>query len=233
MINDILFELVNISETNIKKCLSEEMVIDYADKYGLSISEMSKLTDDLVTKGVRLVSSSEYEEAIKQTPIPESNIDEEVENLVKLYLKLPSEKRIMFREKLKSLDSSLVSESDKKSSEFIDRIERAYLQYSYIAVFLRSFFEICDNNGTASLEKLTDKFKDYYMQRLLSDIIAEKPDSKLSRFDFNQSDVKSLIISNPLKRSFLKNYYSIDRKNDIVSIDKSVWRNIDQKKKNT
>lgn len=97
------------------------------------------------------------------------------------------------------------------------------LKYTYIAVLLKAFFSHCNALGKVEMDKLISYFDSYYNERLINGLLSEKSNSVLGRRGFTERDIKHIILFNPLKRSFLSNYFKYIKSQDMVVINESLW----------
>ncbi len=111
-------------------------------------------------------------------------------------------------------------------NHFMKKIHGLKLQYSYMAVLLNSFFKVCDGLGKADFDSVANEFSDFYTTRARSGKLVEQADSMIVKFGFAPKLCKSLIIHNPLGRSFLKQYFQYEKHDNTLSIRSDLWREL-------
>ena len=230
MNNTAFEELLALAAKNSRNCLTDDIVIEHVDNMGLSMVEISRMCDKLVDEGIRIVSQSEYDKAVEDYRVIYN--DPVIEEILKLFRTLSPEKQnLCYRELLQMENNwnggNTNDVAAKPSPGFIERLQNARLQYSYIAVLVRSFFELCSPDGSVSLDKLIQRFGDFYIDRIENGMTAEKQNSLVYRGTQSFSDFEFIVLSNPLKRSFLTDYYTVDKKNRLVTMKSDVWEGLE------
>jgi len=218
--------------------ISESKVLDIADEYHLGVLQYSKLCESLFMQGYDIVSEEEYQKAVeiaKANQKAEILPLEEIENTSSEQPTKYDDIILKFRElelsdkqecfiKLKAI---LATEDEKSKSltvnPFMDKIRNMKLQYSYVSVLLKAFFSECNEMGKVDLNALIIYFDNYYRGRQKQGLVSEQSDSVLGKSDFSDEDIRRIILFNPLKRSFLSNYFVYHKKENVVCMDESLW----------
>ncbi len=111
MFTELYNELKDLANENRDNCISEDKLLMRADEAGLSILEISKLTDKLVSENVMIVSSEDYKKAIEGTRTVNPESDADIQKILKLFNVLSGEKRKacirILNDKMKAPDDKL------------------------------------------------------------------------------------------------------------------------------
>ena len=198
----------------VNRKISEFKVLDIVDEYHLGTLQYSEICDALSMQGYEIVSEEDYQKSLKEaentTPEQPTKYDDIILKFRKLEL---SDKQ----ECLTTLQAILVAEDENLQNTiaepFMEKVKNMKLQYSYISVLLKAFFSECNAMGKADLNALIIYFDNYYHGRQKQELVSEQSDSVLGKTDFSNEDVRRIILSNPLKRSFLANYFSESNQN--------------------
>lgn len=223
-VDDRILEL--ILKTAIGKQIPESKVFETVDQNDLSTLQYSAICGKLIMQGYEIIPDNEIvlpetESYQKNTStIPNNPFDDVIREFNKLEL----------ADKYKCLVALAcnIAAQDKQAQEaiaeqFIQQVLSMRLQYSYIAVFLKAFFSRCNALGKVKLSDMIDYAGNYYRNRLELGAVSEQDDSVLSKFGFESKDVKKIAIFNPLKRSFVSNYFEYNKAEDLICISESLW----------
>ncbi len=110
---------------------------------------------------------------------------------------------------------------DVKEQLFSD-LEKPRIQATYIPLTLLAFFNEADCDGNVSIDKIIQFYKDYFELRRYRKQVVERSDSVFANAIPSDDRIKALILFNPLGRSFLVKYFSID-KNGLVTLNHNLW----------
>lgn len=110
---------------------------------------------------------------------------------------------------------------DVKQQLFND-LEKPRIQATYIPLTLLAFFNEADCDGNVAIGKIVEFYKDFYELRRNRDQIVERNDSVFANTIPSDDRIKALILFNPLGRSFLVKYFSIDKKG-LVTLNHNLW----------
>ncbi len=86
------------------------------------------------------------------------------------------------------------------ADKFMKFIETMDMSFSYKPVLLKAIYEYMDGNGRVALSDVVDYFIDFYEDRKMHGMIAEKPNSIYQKGGYTKKDVEKNILSNPFKR---------------------------------
>lgn len=222
----VLRSLLKIS-VNMK--IPESKLFDITDEYKLSNLQYSKICEILTLQGYDIVPDEEIK--IVETDNTKTNPETDENKISNPFEVVIAEfNKLELHDKYKCLVKLAVNiaEKDEKaqkqiSNNFMQNIINMNLQYTYIAVLFKSFFESCNAFGKARLSDLIDYFDKFYNDRLRHELISEKIDSVLGKPGFTKSDIRRIILFNPLKRSFASKYLVYDKSEDIVYINTFLW----------
>lgn len=224
--------LRNLIKISINMKIPESKLFDITDEYELSNLQYSKICETLILQGYDIVPDEEIE--IVETNHIKTNLETDENKINNPFESVISEfNKLELHEKYKCLVKLAVNiaEEDGKvqkqiSDNFMQSIINMNLQYTYIAVLVKAFFESCNNFGKARLSDLIDYFDEFYNNRLQHGFISEKIDSVLSKPGFTKSDIRKIILFNPLKRSFVSKYLVYDKSENIVYMNTAIWESL-------
>ena len=86
------------------------------------------------------------------------------------------------------------------ADKFMKFIETMDMRYSYKPVLLKAIYEYMDTSGRVALPEVVDYFIDFYEDRKVHGMIAEKSTSIYQKGGYTRKDVEKNILSNPFKR---------------------------------
>ena len=86
------------------------------------------------------------------------------------------------------------------ADKFMKFIETMDMSYSYKPVLLKAIYEYMDTSGRVALPDVVDYFIDFYEDRKVHGMIAEKSTSIYQKGGYTRKDVEKNILSNPFKR---------------------------------
>lgn len=89
---------------------------------------------------------------------------------------------------------------DNQKEIFMDMVNTMQLSYSYKPVFLNAFLDSMDENGSALLEEVTERFAQFYEDRAARGLPAEKKQCIFTKGGYTRHDVERLILTMPFKR---------------------------------
>lgn len=224
--------LKSLLKISIDMKIPESKLFDITDEYELSHLQYSKICETLILQGYDIVPDEEIE--IVETNNTKTNPETDENKISNPFEAVIAEfNKLELHDKYRCLVQLAVNiaEEDEKAKKqifdnFMQNIINMNLQYTYIAVLFKAFFENSDVFGKAKLSNLIDYFDKFYNNRLQNGLISEKTDSVLSRPGFSKSDIRRIILFNPLKRSFVSKYLVYDKSEDIVYINTSLWKSL-------
>ena len=83
---------------------------------------------------------------------------------------------------------------------FLKMAETMTMSYSYKPVFMNAFLDCMDENGSARLEDVAERFAKFYEDRKAAGLPAEKKPCIFTKDEYTKHDVEQLILSMPFKR---------------------------------
>lgn len=217
---------LNIVQQANDRVIDEKTVVSISDSNNLSLLEFSKLCDILTEIGIT-IDDKPTNNFDKDTNSVPDNISE----IVSLFNKLSLEDQRKCYALLSKVFNSSQKNTDNSSEikdKFLNRIAGMKLQYSYIAVLLKAFFDCNNYNQSVDLQKIIDFYRSYYSERKNKNLKVEQDDSIFTKPSYYDTDIRKNILFNPMKRSFLANYFSFDRKNNLIIIDSDLYKQLSQ-----
>ncbi len=223
-VDDRILEL--ILKAAIGKQIPESKVFETVDRNDLSTLQYSAICEKLIMQGYEIIPDNEI------IPKAHTNSDNgtdhssnnQYDNVINEFNKLE------LADKYKCLVALAcnIAAQDKQVQEaiaeqFMQQVINMRLQYSYIAVFLKAFFSRCNALGKAKLSDMIDYAGNYYRNRIELGAVSEQNDSVLSKIGFEAKDLRKIAIFNPLKRSFVSNYFEYDKAEDLICINETLW----------
>lgn len=201
-----------------KGVINEKEIVKISDENGLSLVEFANLCDIISEIGISIV---EDQSIVTQCE------NDDISKILSLYNNLSS----IDKEKCYSMITAIHNGSDLKDdirNQFVSKIARMKLQYSYIAVFLKAFFNNY-HDQSIDLECLISYYRHYYSSRKNNKLIVEQNDSVFSKESYTDNDIRKNILFNPMKRSFVSNYFSFDKKTNLVYITSELYQQLSRK----
>lgn len=114
--------------------------------------------------------------------------------------------------------------SEEWRQEFIQFAESRHLTRSYKPVLIKALLQVVDEDGNAHIEELAELFLNFYKQRQVMGLVAEREGSVLEHpSQVSLLEVKNLIIRYPLNRLLIKGFVVFDRATGLVSIMPNLW----------
>ena len=109
---------------------------------------------------------------------------------------------------------------------FIGNIKRMQMDHSYKPVFLMSFFDHMDEEGSARLEDVVSNFKEFYDDRIERGLIAEKQSSIFNTKDYTEKDAERLMLSMPFKVYEEMGVMSHSKYIGVIQLDKQIAKRL-------
>lgn len=201
--------------------VSEKVVIDISDNNDLTLSEFSKLCEILNDIGITILDNDSIVD--KSTS---NNIEKKYDHILSEFDKLTLEEKkqcyVLLGDTVKKLEYNAHYEATIKEV-FMSKISKIHLQYSYICVFLKAFFQCNNSKEYVDLQELIDYHRDYYSSRRNNNLVVEQEDSIFSNITYSDADIRKIILFNPLKRSFLSNYYEYVKDKNTIRMNSSLF----------
>lgn len=110
--------------------------------------------------------------------------------------------------------------------EFYFDLAKPRMQYSYFPLVPAAFFERDNLTDQMPMNEMVQYFKKFYQDRKNKGLIIEKESSIFSKYDPTDSEIKRLILSNPLGRSCLVKYFRYDKSSDIVLLNENMYNSL-------
>jgi len=117
--------------------------------------------------------------------------------------------------------------SDEWRQEFLDYARSRNLSRSYKPVMVRAIFKLIDREGKVRIDDLVREFRDFYIQRANQGLPVEIGSSLLTDpLKASDNAIKRLIITNPLERFLIKNYFEYFPEEGILQIAPQLWQDL-------
>jgi hypothetical protein len=136
------------------------------------------------------------------------------------------------RDRIERIRTELEIEAKPASSEewrqeFLDFAKSRNLSKSYKPVMVKAVFKLVNREGKVKMEDLVKEFKDFYVQRAMSRLPVEFG-VPLLKDPASASDraIRRLIITNPLERFLIKNYFEYDPDEGVLQIAPQLWQEL-------
>ena len=136
------------------------------------------------------------------------------------------------RDRIERIRNELEIEAKPASSEewrqeFLDFAKSRNMSKSYKPVMVKAVFRLVDRDGKVKMEDLVKEFRDFYVQRAMSGLPVEFG-VPLLKDPASASDraIRRLIITNPLERFLIKNYFEYDPDEGILQIAPQLWQEL-------
>ena len=112
------------------------------------------------------------------------------------------------------------------ADKFMKFIETMDMSFSYKPVLLKAIYEYMDSNGRIALPDVVDYFIDFYEDRKVHGMIAEKPNSIYQKGGYTKKDVEKNILSNPFKRFEDMRFLMRCKDVEIVEVNPIIFRKL-------
>lgn len=109
---------------------------------------------------------------------------------------------------------------------FMEYVEKMDMAYSYKPVMLLGFMEHLDENGSASIEAVTQAVMQYYRERQSAGLLVEKANSLFCRQEVGERDAKSLILRNPFKRFADMGFMRYSRDLEHLALERHIFKKL-------
>lgn len=115
---------------------------------------------------------------------------------------------------------------DNIKEKFMSFVEKMDMSYSYKPVLLKAMLNEADDKGRVLVEDIIDYVIDYYKDRKIKGLQAEKKKSLYNEDEIDRKKAKTNIFSNPFKRFEDMNF--MERCNDVeyVKFNKDIWKKL-------
>jgi hypothetical protein len=136
------------------------------------------------------------------------------------------------RDRIEQIRAELEIEAKPASSEewrqeFLDFAKSRNLSKSYKPVMVKAVFKLVDRDGKVKMDDLVKEFRDFYVQRAMSEQPVEFG-VPLLKDPTTASDraIMRLIITNPLERFLIKNYFEYFPAEGVLRIAPQLWQEL-------
>ncbi len=136
------------------------------------------------------------------------------------------------RDRIEQIRTALEIEAKPTSSEewrqeFLDYAKSRNLSRSYKPVMVKAVFKLVDRDGKVKMDDLVKEFREFYVQRAISGLPVEFG-VPLLRDPTTASDraLMRLIITNPLERFLIKNYFEYFPEEGVLRIAPQLWQEL-------
>ena len=136
------------------------------------------------------------------------------------------------RDRIEQIRAELEIEAKPASSEewrqeFLDFAKSRNLSKSYKPVMVKAVFKLVDREGKVKMDDLVKEFRDFYIQRAISGLPVEFG-VPLLKDPASASDraIMRLIITNPLERFLIKNYFEYSPDEGVLRIAPQLWQEL-------
>lgn len=126
----------------------------------------------------------------------------------------------------------LINASNMKG-KFMDMVKdmKKRMQYSYLAVLLKSMLENADEKGRVLVIDLVDYFIDYYEERRKKGLVVEKENSILFKEGYERKEVEKLIFRMPFNRFEDMRFMRRCKEVEYVEFNPHVWKRLSKEEK--
>ena len=127
-------------------------------------------------------------------------------------------------QKYRSRKEEFVNEDGQKIlKEFYTDLSKPRMQYSYFPLVFLAFFDRDKVSEMMSMSDMIRYFRAFYKSREEQGLIVEKKASIFVKGSPTNSEIKRLILFNPLGRSCLIKYFHYDKKTDKIYLTESMY----------
>ena len=197
----------------------------------------AKAAINIIQKGIRnrkSISEKELLDLLDKNEIPYLLIDDIIEFLYESQIEItnvnddsythpkgPSHITQRANSYKKAHEELLKSPGKDVKGQLFSDLEKPRIQATYIPLTLLAFFNEADCDGNVYIDKIIQFYKDYFELRRYRKQVVERSDSVFANTIPSDDRIKALILFNPLGRSFLVKYFSIN--NGLVMLNHNLW----------
>ena len=211
-IGPILDEIQNLSKD--KGYITERDLSKILVKAKLPRLLVSAVYDELSEMGIRVV-DKEILEKNSDSDVSQKADDEQKEKDQRLQLRV---------QKYRIRKEEFVNEDGQKVlKEFYADLSKPRMQYSYFPLVFLAFFDREDIAEMMSMSDMIQYFKMFYKNREEKGLIVEKKASIFAKGSPTDSEIRRLILFNPLGRSCLIKYFQHDKMTDKIYLNESMY----------
>lgn len=105
---------------------------------------------------------------------------------------------------------------------FIDFNKSKSMRYTYKPVMIKAIFKLVDREGKVPMDRLVEEFRAFYQQRKQAGLSVELEHIET----MSDSDIKTLIIKNPLDRFRIQQFIEYDADAGSVQIAPYLWQEL-------
>ena len=120
---------------------------------------------------------------------------------------------------------TLINDHNRKEL-FMAMIQEMDMNHSYKPVLIKAVLQNADKKGLVKLDDIIAFFKHYYENRKHIGEIIEKADSIFSKGDYQDKDVRRLILVHPFKRFEDMQMLRHTKTLGIIEVEPTVWKNL-------
>lgn len=175
---------------------------------------ISAVYDELNEMGIRVV-DKDVSEHYCHSNVPQKADDAQNEKICRL------QERV---QKYRIRKDEFVNESGQIIlKEFYTDLSKPRMQYSYFPLVFLAFFDRDYITEMMTMSDMIQYFRAFYKKREEQGLIIEKKASIFVKGSPTDSEIKRLILFNPLGRSCLIKYFQYDKNTDIIYLNKSMY----------
>jgi hypothetical protein len=127
-------------------------------------------------------------------------------------------------QKYRSRKEEFLNEDGQKIlKEFYTDLSKPRMQYSYFPLVFLAFFDRENIDEMMSMSDMILYFREFYKNREEQGLIVEKKASIFAKGTPTNSEIKRLILFNPLGRSCLIKYFQYDKITDKIYLNESMY----------
>lgn len=209
-IGPILDEIQDLSKD--KGYITKQDLSLILDRAKLPHLLISAVYDELNNMGIRVV---DKEETVQYS---DSNAKKKTTDTQK---NCSTQKRI---QKYRIRKKEFVNEDGNKVlQEFYNDLSKPRMQCSYFPLVFLSFFDRRIIFRMISMTDMIQYFRSFYKEREQQGLIVEKKTSIFAKGSPTDSEIKRLILFNPLGRSCLIKYFQYDKNSDKIYLNESMY----------
>lgn len=229
-LDDAISCIINKSVNNM---ISENLLFDITDSFELSDIEFSILCQRINDLDILIVSNEQFQTAFSSNNqgitvtdkyCAFSDDSKKYDEIVKLFNNLDIDNQLSC---LSILNNIVGKEQNIYFKEkFISLSEKKVLNYSYMALLVKATFESVNEYGNAPMNKIVDYIYNYYSFRKKQNLPIEKSNTILSKGIFTHKDILFLLIHNPLRRSYLSEFFHCDKNRKYLTVNPNLWNSL-------
>lgn len=153
------------------------------------------------------------------------------ENYAKVYLPIGNKKVPYFSfedlDEIRIKKGLKVHNNDTILDDFTTFIDENQLTFSFKLVFLLAMFKLVNEEGDVNLDKLTEEYRNFYLNRIANNLPVDKKNCIYTKEYLNDFiKIKRNMLDNPFEKYERKRFLYLSKDLNIVSFNNALWQKL-------